>query len=73
MADLDGFDICHRIRTDPDGRNLPVCMAMGEIRGEDHFRAVSAGANGFIANPLNRETGMCGSANRAEPKTEAQA
>ena len=53
MPGLDGFDVCRRIRQDPAGRNVPVIMVTTLETKEHRLHAVEAGANDFIAKPVD--------------------
>jgi putative two-component system response regulator len=52
MPGLDGFDVCRRIRQDPAGRDVPVIMVTTLETKEHRLHAVEAGANDFIAKPV---------------------
>lgn len=53
MPDMDGYEVCRRVRADPATRLLPVVMitASGD---EEKVKAIEAGADDFIAKPLNQ-------------------
>ena len=53
MPGLDGFEVCRRIRRDPYGGDVPVIMVTSMASREDRLRAVEAGANDFIAKPVD--------------------
>jgi putative two-component system response regulator len=53
MPGLDGFDVCRRIRQDPAGRDVPVIMVTTLQTKEHRLHAVEAGANDFIAKPVD--------------------
>ena len=53
MPGLDGFDVCRRIRQDPAGRDVPVIMVTTLATREHRLYAVEAGANDFIAKPVD--------------------
>jgi putative two-component system response regulator len=53
MPGLDGFDVCRRIRQDPAGRDVPVIMVTTLETREHRLHAVEAGANDFIAKPVD--------------------
>jgi putative two-component system response regulator len=53
MPGLDGFDVCRRIRQDPNGRDVPVIMVTSLETREHRLEAVEAGANDFIAKPVD--------------------
>ena len=50
---LDGFDVCRRIRQDPAGREVPVIIVTSLETKEHRLHAVEAGANDFIAKPVD--------------------
>jgi putative two-component system response regulator len=52
MPGLDGFEVCRRIRQDPAGRDVPVIMVTTLATREHRLYAVEAGANDFIAKPV---------------------
>jgi len=54
MPGLDGFDVCRRIRQDPRNIDIPVIMVTSLVSREDRLRAVEAGANDFIAKPVDK-------------------
>lgn len=53
MPGLDGFDVCRRIRQDPAGRDVPVIIVTSLETREHRLHAVEAGANDFIAKPVD--------------------
>jgi putative two-component system response regulator len=53
MPGLDGFEVCRRIRGDPHGQDVPVIMVTSMASRDDRLRAVEAGANDFIAKPID--------------------
>ena len=53
MPDLNGYDVCRRLRDDPATRFLPIVMitASGD---HERVQALEAGADDFIAKPFNQ-------------------
>lgn len=49
-----GFDLCRRIRQDPDLRLIPVIMATGLTEAEDRLRGIDAGTDDFLSKPIDR-------------------
>jgi CheY-like chemotaxis protein/class 3 adenylate cyclase len=52
MPDLDGYEVCRRIRADPEHEFLPIIMVTS-AEDEERVRALDAGADDFVAKPLN--------------------
>jgi cyclic di-GMP phosphodiesterase len=53
MPGMDGFEVCRRIRRDPFGADVPVIMVTSLATRNDRLQAVEAGANDFIAKPVD--------------------
>jgi putative two-component system response regulator len=53
MPGMDGFEVARRIRATPAFADLPIIMVTGLISPEDRLQAVEAGANDFVAKPLD--------------------
>ncbi len=52
MPGIDGFEVCRRIRTNPVAHDIPVIMLTSMASRDDRLIAVEAGANDFIAKPV---------------------
>lgn len=53
MPDLDGFEVCARIRALPNGHETPILFLTG-LRDVDTFdRALRAGGTDFLTKPVN--------------------
>ena len=53
MPEMDGFEVCRRLRADPATGALPVVMITASA-GEDRIRGLEAGADDFITKPIDR-------------------
>jgi diguanylate cyclase (GGDEF)-like protein len=53
MPDLDGFEVCRRIKADPAMAHIRVLMVTALAEVEDLVRGFEAGANDFITKPIN--------------------
>jgi putative two-component system response regulator len=51
---MDGYEIARRIRSDPRFSDLPIVMVTSLESREDRLRATEAGANDFIAKPIDK-------------------
>jgi putative two-component system response regulator len=54
MPGLDGYEVCRRLRRDPHGAGVPVIMVTSLASKDDRLAAVEAGANDFIAKPIDK-------------------
>jgi len=53
MPGMDGFELVRKIRETSSSLDLPIIMVTGLASIEDRLRAVEAGANDFIAKPVD--------------------
>ena len=53
MPNLDGFEVCRRMRADPHYADLPILVQSSLNRAEDRNRAFSAGATDYVCKPIN--------------------
>lgn len=51
LPDLDGYEVCRRVRSDPDLRNLPVVAYTAFTDAERHERATAAGCAAVLIKP----------------------
>jgi signal transduction histidine kinase len=52
MPGIDGFEVCRRIRTDPDIAHIPVLMVTGLDDDDSIERAFDVGATDFLVKPI---------------------
>src|SRR3989339_934214 len=52
MPGLDGYEVCRRIKTNPETEHTPVIMLTALGMGEDFEKAVENGANWYIVKPF---------------------
>lgn len=53
MADLDGFEVCRRLRADPATRRLPVLMLTAKGQVADKVAGFRAGADDYLVKPAD--------------------
>jgi DNA-binding response OmpR family regulator len=51
MPEMDGYELCHRIKTDKDLQSVPVIMVTQLFDPVDVVRGLEAGADNFIIKP----------------------
>ncbi|HVS00199.1 MAG TPA: HD domain-containing phosphohydrolase [Thermoanaerobaculia bacterium] len=54
MPGIDGYEVTRRVRADPIFCDLPIIVVTALDNREDRVRAVQAGANDFIAKPIDK-------------------
>lgn len=54
MPDMDGYEVCRRLRADPVAQFLPIVMVTSAV-DEERVAALEAGADDFVAKPFNNE------------------
>ena len=52
MPEMDGYEVCRILRADPATRMLPIVM-LTSSGDQDKVRSIEAGADDFIARPLD--------------------
>lgn len=54
MPEMDGFEVCQRIRADPDLAEIPIVMVTALDDRDSRLRAIEAGADDFVSKPFDR-------------------
>ena len=55
MPEMDGFTAMREIRKRPEWKHLPIIALTAKAMRDDHEKCLSAGANDYIAKPLDVE------------------
>jgi two-component system OmpR family response regulator len=55
MAEMDGFEVCRRMRADAGSKYVPVVFLTARKTTEDVRAGVAAGGNDFIVKPFSPE------------------
>jgi DNA-binding response OmpR family regulator len=54
MPEMDGFEVCGRLRASERGRKLPVILLTGRDDVDTRLEAVQSGVSEFLAKPFTR-------------------
>lgn len=54
MPIVNGFELCKKIKEEPDGRLTPVILITGLSAIEDRIQGIEAGADDFLTRPIER-------------------
>lgn len=52
LPEIDGFEVCRRIKNNPETRNLPVIMLTAKKSQEDLSRGDEVGADWYVTKPF---------------------
>jgi len=52
LPDIDGYEICSRIKEDPRHAGIPVVMLTGRKSSGDQERGASCGADAYLTKPF---------------------
>ncbi|WP_064429476.1 PleD family two-component system response regulator [Rickettsia sp. Tenjiku01] len=53
MPEMDGCEVCHTIKTDPETTHIPVVMVTALSDIDDRVKGLEAGADEFLTKPIN--------------------
>ncbi len=54
MPEMSGYEVCRAIRANPATTMLPVVMVTALDPGEERIKGIDAGADDFLAKPINQ-------------------
>ena len=54
MPNIDGFEVCRRLKKDPETRLTPIVLVTSLSATEDRIRGIEAGADDFLNKPVDR-------------------
>src|SRR4029453_17498355 len=53
MPDMDGFEVCRRLKTNPVTHHIPVVIVTALDQPSDRVRGLEAGADDFLTKPVS--------------------
>lgn len=53
MPEMDGYEVCRRLKGDPSTRNIPIVMVTALADEESKIKGLESGANDFLTKPIN--------------------
>ena len=53
MPDMDGFEVCRRLKANPATHHIPVVMVTALDQPSDRVRGLEAGADDFLTKPIS--------------------
>jgi len=56
LPGMDGIELCRRIRSMPEGESIFILMVTAKDRHEDLVEVLNAGADDYIAKPVDVKT-----------------
>jgi two-component system alkaline phosphatase synthesis response regulator PhoP len=54
MPKMSGFEVCRRVKNDPETANIPIIMVTALNEFGDMQRAVDCGTDDFVSKPVNK-------------------
>lgn len=56
MPEVDGFEVCQRLKNNPDTAHIQVLMTSAQQKGDVEKKAKEAGASGYSPKPIEAGT-----------------
>ncbi len=52
MPGIDGFEVCRRVKADPDTKDIPIIMLTAKKTSSDQARGIEVGADAYLTKPF---------------------
>jgi DNA-binding response OmpR family regulator len=52
LPELDGFEVCKRIKENPETAGIPVVMLTAKKNSQDYARGMQVGADAYVTKPF---------------------
>jgi len=56
LPGLDGYEVCNRLRSDPETANLPIIMLSAKGQDADRTTGLQVGASEYLSKPIENAT-----------------
>lgn len=53
MPDVDGFEVCRKLKLQPETKEIPVIFVTAKTASEHVERGISLGAQGYVTKPFH--------------------
>lgn len=55
MPDMDGYEVCHRLKNDAATTDIPVVFITGDLGEEEEQRGLEMGAAAYLTKPVDTD------------------
>lgn len=53
LPDTDGFEVCRRLKSEPETRDIPILMLTALVGDEDRQKGIACGATQYMTKPFD--------------------
>jgi len=53
MPEMDGYEVCQRLKSNPDTKGIPIVFITANISPEEQHRGIELGAHAYLAKPVD--------------------
>jgi two-component system alkaline phosphatase synthesis response regulator PhoP len=53
MPEIDGFEVCKRLKSDPRYKHVPIIMLTAKSEINDKIEGIEMGADDYVTKPFN--------------------